>query len=826
MNLSLSRQYTQWVLVNKQIEQLNKREIFSKNASMYLPVVSKLQELYTRLQKNIEEVLVGLEYAYEERLETWVYWKNISAIKWDIEAAESLLQWAEQAISKEKHIIQKFLQQKDTHNEEIKKIRDSIREITAVQGYNIGDLNTLLKDINVIEEKNTNIDKKVTKSELLIRDNEQGKIALEADLLGLQQQFTVLKSEKKSFDKEYYSKKLLEVFSKRYDSRPRKTVTTYSTTAELFGITPVEREHNLMKDWIRLRSETLISWSKVDTSYQRLPYNKILGVKNALDSLWVVLDENTIHQFSDVLYIYAKSIDKWIIVSNQKFISWEKEVYSHATFILPWAPIFKEEWVEQTISFPTPLYAKRIRFDNEEKRETDLIEYLLKDNNDESFKKVIHTYNEERGSIKFTHEKVNPIGELATEASMIKNIITSHFKDRSAITNQAYLDFANERNKNKENKHQIKATFSWLLNILWGKRPIQTKDYIFALLYDDHESIANIEKEYDDSLLTVYNNNTLKDNIYSLIQAWVLHEGILGSIKYIQHFVDNCVIHIWKEKNIQYDWLSQREKYNLINERYWINGTPSKLSIVLGWLQSRDESYQKLLLQKFIAVCEGKDDNIIRSIQNQIDLLEPGVKSRLWAVDKNIFKRDVAGEKESNTKEAKQESTEIPEHNKDITELEEKMPESALYQDKVLDKSNKEIKEVVIKKEQGKIEPIIISPEELEEIPEVVNKIIDRVVKTIHESPRAKDLEYIKKLFQYWYIYFRKQKSELRKYIEKPHTFFGKFYQKTYLQEISNISTDIPDEFKHKFIDWCNARNRRDSIKNILLYNHITNKRK
>jgi hypothetical protein len=57
------------VIINKQIEQLNKRDVFSKNASNYLPVISKLQELYSRLQKNLEEVLVASEIAHQERQE-------------------------------------------------------------------------------------------------------------------------------------------------------------------------------------------------------------------------------------------------------------------------------------------------------------------------------------------------------------------------------------------------------------------------------------------------------------------------------------------------------------------------------------------------------------------------------------------------------------------------------------------------------------------------------------------------------------------------------------------------------------------------------------
>ena len=65
----MNQKYLQGVVIDKQIEQLNKRDIFSKNAATYLPAVSKLQELYGRLQKNIEDVLLECEKAYTERQE-------------------------------------------------------------------------------------------------------------------------------------------------------------------------------------------------------------------------------------------------------------------------------------------------------------------------------------------------------------------------------------------------------------------------------------------------------------------------------------------------------------------------------------------------------------------------------------------------------------------------------------------------------------------------------------------------------------------------------------------------------------------------------------
>ncbi len=810
-----AKKYIQWVIINKQIEQLNKRDVFSRNSSLYLPVVSKLQELYSRLQKNIEEVLLVMEEAHEEREEKWEYWMKVNGMQWDLDAAVSLLQWAEQSIEKETNSIKEMWEQKSIYEQNIWIIRDTIREITAKSWYSTDELTTHINEIGKLEKNIASLNKLIWKSTNLITSNNQWKDSLEKDIVIIQEQLIVLKAEKKEFNKDYYAKKILDVFSKWYDSRPQKNITTYSTTEELFGIKPAEVNHNLMKDWERTRSELSTSWSQVDKTYQRLSFNKILWVKNTLDALWVTLDENAIHQFSDVLYIYVKSLDKGIIVSNQKFVVWEKEVYSHATFIIPGAPIFKVEW---WISFPSPLFAKRIRFHNEENREKDVLDSLLKDNNDEQFKKVIHTYDEERWTnFKSIWEKAVPIAEQATEKCVVKEIITSYFKNKTDITNQTYLDFASAWNINPDNKYKLKATLLWLKNLLWGNKPIYKSEYIIALLYDERDSIANMEQEYDDNLKTVYNSEKLKEDLYYLVENDILNTDGLWSIKYVKVFVERCAKHICEIKNIDFSKLQQKEKYRLISETYeWITWVPSSLSIALWGVESRDSTYQKLLLEKFIATYENKDEWIIKKIQDKIDQIEPQITEWLWWVEKNVFKEYSISKKciEKEDKNDVQDQIEnktpivikVDEINSASTTLDSDEP-------KVLVSNHKQKKEITI------------LPSELNDIPTAVNNTISRVVKLMHDAPIPSQLELIKKLFQYWYLYFKKNTS-LKKDTEKPYSYFGKFYQQTYLHEICMVATDIQDDFKTKFFISCMDKNIKDSIKRILSIHQITNKRK
>ncbi len=807
----LTKQYLQWVVINKQIEQLNKRDVFAKNSASYLPVVSKLQELYTRLQKNLEEVLVVFEDSYNERQEKWEYGIKVANMQWDLEAARSLLVWAEQSMEKEQQNIEEMKIQKQSHEQRIWDIRDTIREITAKSWYSTTELNTLLKEIEQHEKKIGTIDTSIWKAEKLISSNEQGKISLDQEILGIEQQLETLQTERKGFDKKYYSKKILDVFTRWYDSRPKKTTTTYSTTEELFGIKPIENNGNLLKDGERPRTWLWTTWTPTVNMQQKLEYNKIMGVKNVLDALGVTLDENTIHQFNDVLYIYAKDINKGIIVSNKKFVIWEKEVFTHATFVIPGSPILKTGW---WITFPTPLYARRIRFDNAEKREKDLLDSLLKDNNDELFKKVIHTYNEENSSgIKLVQEKVLPIAEQATEACVVKEIIRGHFTEKSTLTIQAYVDFASTWNANPNNKYKLKSTLVWLRNVLGAKKPIDKMWYVIALLYDDQGTVDEMEEEYDNNIKTVYNNEILAWNINYLIQNKILTEDGLWSIQYVKVFVENCAKHICEIKNIDFSTLEQKEKYRLISETYeWLTWVPSSLTIALWWLQSRDRTYQILLLQKFIAKYEGKDASIIKAIQDKIDEREPRIAEWLGWVEKNIFKAYKV-----------QPETVINEWENDV---EVQLVEKVHHNNKQATSSNVStvIQEVVVQKTVQK-EKIVILPEELDQIPENVKHTINRVVKIVHTASIDGHIDHITRLLYYWYLYCRKN-TYLKKDTEKPHSFFGKFYQEKYIIEICDVAEDIPDIFKLAFSFSCTERKMWTHIKKILEIQWITNKRK
>lgn len=802
----LTQKYLQWVVINKQIEQLNKRDIFSKNATTYLPVVSKLQELYSKLQKNLEEVLVACEEAYTERQEQW----EVARIQWDWDAAQSLLSWAEQSIVKERENIVALCEQKKIHETQIWHIRDHIREITAKSWYSTTELNTLLQDINKEEKNIVRIDTAIWVSERLITSNEQGKITLEQEIHGLNKQLEIIRNEKK-FDKEYYRKKIFDVFTKWYDSRPKKAINTYSTTEELFGIKPIEKDTNLMKDWERPRTWLSISWSTPNNTNQKLQYNKVVWIKNTLDALWVILDNNAIHQFNDVLYIYAKDIDKGIIVSNKKFVIWEKEVFTHATFVIPGAPTFQTDW---WITFPTPLYARRIRFDNEDKREKDVLDALLKDNNDEQFKKVIHTYNEEKWSgIRLVQEKMLPIAEQATEACVVKQIIRAHFKNKSEITTQSYLEFASAWNSNPDNKYKLKSTILGLKNVLWAKKPVDRMQYIHALIFDEIDVIEKLEKEYDETLCTVYNNETLKQNIYSLVKDNILTEDSLGSIKYVTIFAERCAEHICKKTNIDFKTLSQRDKYKLINKTYGISGVPSSLTVALWWLQSRDSLYQKLLLQKFVAIYEKRDESYIKSIQEKIDEREPRIAEWLWWVEKNIFKEYKV---QSHTQESLAEENNVQE-----LIVEEPHEDQAGEQ-----KTNtRDTVDAIIIKAPVLKELITVTPEELEAIPENVVNTIRRVVKIVHTASIDGQIDQIIKLLLYWYVYCRKN-PYLKKDTEKPYSYFSKFYQEKYIIEICTVATEIPDMFKLAFAFSCTERKMWSHIKRILEIQWITNKRK
>jgi hypothetical protein len=285
----------------------------------------------------------------------------------------------------------------------------------------------------------------------------------------------------------------------------------------------------------------------------------------------------------------------------------------------------------------------------------------------------------------------------------------------------------------------------------------------------------------------------------------------------VKIFVEDCIKHISKEKKTEYTWLSQREKYDLINEIYWINGTPSKLSILLWGLQSRQEDYQKLLLQKFIAIYEKKDESIIKAIQEKIDDMEPEIQNRLWAVEKNIYK----------IWESINPTTDKEGDNNTVTLL----PSDTWDDTERVHQNTAQQVDTIIHKEKNIPAPkpkiqIIILPEELKEVPEIVDKNILRVISLIHQSFKQEYIADIQKLMQYWYMYFKKQEWDLKKTIERPHTYFTKFHQQTYLEKICEVAEDIPITFRNAFRKSVEEMGITNYMKRMLEIHNISNKRK